>query len=250
MAWKIGINYVSAQPDFEIGADEDGAKPWGFGWGALGWGAGHSLIGRPVPKRATQTDSKKLVDIFPLPGFVCVGERFRAIVESFEPGVHEFYPIELRSRKGVLYEEPYFLINVCQSFDAILVKGIDLEWGRMAAVGLEGMPYPRRLVTGAKPPLPISKPTIAGRHLWLDYWVFGRNGIMVSDQLRTALMDAKIRRLMLKEPWATRFVEIDTPFDYREQVPQIVDWMEANRPAEMLERHRNWVKAYMPNWLQ
>lgn len=249
MTWKIDIDYVSAQPDFEIGSDEDGAKPWGFGWGGSGWGAGHSLIGRPVPKSATQTDSNKLVDVFPLPGFVCVGERFRAIVESFEPGVHEFYPIELKSRKGVRYEEPYFLINVCQRFDSILVKGIDLEWGRRVAGGLEGIPYLSRMV-GTKPPLPVSRSTIAGRHLWLNYWIWEGGGIMVSDQLRAALMDAKVRRLKFKEPRAEHFDEVDTPFDYRQQVPHIVDWMEANRPAEMFERDLTWVKTYMPHWLQ
>lgn len=72
---------------------------------------------------------------------------------------------------------------------------------------------------------------------------------MVSDQLRAALMDAKIRRLTFKEPWAQHFDEVDTPFDYREQVPGIVDWIEANRPAVLLEEHLDWVKAHMPHWL-
>ncbi|MCA1440446.1 hypothetical protein I6F07_09510 [Ensifer sp. IC4062] len=244
MAWKIDFDYVSAQPNFAIDKDSDGTAPWGFGWG---WGAGRSLVGSPVPKSATQTDSNKIVDVFPLPGFACVGERFRVIVEAFEPGVHEFYPIQLKSRKGVPHEESHFLINVCQRFDSILVKGIDLEWGRRVAGGLEGMPYLSRM--GTKPPLPVSRTTIAGRHLWLNYWVW-EGGIMVSDQLRAALMDAKLRRLKFKEPWAERFDEVDSPFDYREQVPHIVDWMEANKPAAMLEAHLNWVKTYMPNWLQ
>ncbi len=72
---------------------------------------------------------------------------------------------------------------------------------------------------------------------------------MVSDQLRAALMDAKIRRLRLKEPWAEHFDEVDTPVNYREQVPHVVDWMEANRPASMLESDIDWVKAHMPHWL-
>ncbi|MBD9375654.1 hypothetical protein IB238_23900 [Rhizobium sp. ARZ01] len=244
MAWKIDIDCVSAQPNFEIDTDDDWMKPYGFG----SWGAIHSLIGRPVPRSATQTDSNKLVDVFPLPALACVGERFRAIVESFEPGIHEFYPIQLKTRKGVPYEEPYFLINVGQRFDSILVKGIDLEWGRRVAGDLEGIPYLSRM--GTKPPLPVSRSTIAGRHLWLNYWVWEGGGIMVSDQLRAALMDAKVRRLNFKEPWAEHFDEIDAPFDYREQVPHIVDWMETHRPTAMLDQHLDWVKTYMPHWLQ
>ncbi|WP_331374800.1 imm11 family protein [Sinorhizobium chiapasense] len=244
MAWKIGFDYVSAQPDFSIDKHNNGTEPWGFGWS---WGAGRSLVGHPVPTSATQTDSNTLVDVFPMPGFACVSERFRTIVEAFEPGVHEFFPILLKSRKGAPHEEPYFLINVCQRFDSILVKGISLEWGRRVAGGLEGMPYLSRM--GTKPPLPVSRTTIAGRHLWLNYWVWEGGGIMVSDQLRSALMDAKIRRLKFKEPRAEHFDEVDTPFDYRGQVPHIVDWMEKNRPATMFERDPDWVKTYMPHWL-
>lgn len=245
MAWNIGYDYVSAQPSFEIDKDDHGTEPWRFGLPSHGWGAGRSLIGSPVPKGATQADSNKLVDVFPLPGFACVSQRFRAIVELFEPGIHQFFPIQLKSRKRVPYEEPYFLINVCQRFDSILVKGVDLPWGKIVAGGLKGMPILSRM--GTKPPLHVSRTTIAGRHLWLNRWI-GAGEIMVSDQLRAALMDAKIRRLRFKEPWAEHYVEVDTPFDYREQVPHIVDWMEANRPA-MLERDIDWVKAHMPHWL-
>lgn len=244
MAWKLDIDFVSAQPSFEIDKDSAGEAPWGFGWGC---GALHSRIGCPVPTSATQTDSKPLVDVFPLPGFACVSERFRAIVESFEPGVHEFFPIQLKSRKRVAYAEPYFLINVRQRFDCILIKGIEFEWGSMVALGLEGMPYMSWM--GKRPPMSASKTTIAGRHLWRTRWVPQSRKIMVSDQLRAALIDAKIRRLTFKEPWAQHFAEVDTPFDYREQVPGIVDWIEANRPAVLLEEHLDWVKAHMPHWL-
>lgn len=243
MAWEIDFDFVSAQPSFEL--DTDGVPPFGFGWG---WGAGRSQAGRPRPISATQTDGNKLVDVFPLPFHSCVGERFRAIVEAFEPGVHEFFPIQLKSRKGVPYEEPYFLINVRQRFDSLLVKGVDVAWGEMVAGGLTGMPYLSGRI-GNKPPLLVSRSTIAGRHLWRNYWVGGGTGIMVSDELRAALVDAKIRRLRTKEPRAERFEEVDVPFDYREQTPHIVDWLELHRPAAVIDWHQDWVRTHMPHWL-
>jgi hypothetical protein len=93
-------------------------------------------------------------------GACLCGERFRA----FELGVHDFHPIQLKSRKGVPCDEPYFLINVRRRFDSILVKGLGREWGTRVAGGLEGMPY-LRVRFGHTPPQPVSRPAIAGRHL-------------------------------------------------------------------------------------
>lgn len=135
MAWNLDIGHVSAQPSFEIDKAVDGVRPAIWGWG---WGTGSSLAGHQVPRSATQTDSNKLADIFPLPVLACVGQRVRAIVEAFELGVHDFHPIQLKSRKGVPCDEPYFMINVRQRFDSILLKGLGREWGtRVAAASKE-----------------------------------------------------------------------------------------------------------------
>ncbi len=241
MAWKIDYDYVSAQPSFAFDKDSNGEEPWGFGWG---WGTGHRPFDRPVPTSATQTDGNKLVDVFPMPGFACVSERFRAIVESFEPGIHEFHPIQLKSKKGVPHGDPFFLINVRQRFDSIVVKGNNVEWATMMGGDLVGMPF----VTRPNAPRFVSRTTITGRHLWLNLWIYA-GGIMVSDELRAAFVDAKIKRLDLKEPWAHYFEEVDGSFDYREQTPEMIDWMERHRPKSMYEQHSDWVKTYMPHWL-
>lgn len=62
-------------------------------------------------------------------------------------------------------------------------------------------------------------------------------------------MDAKIRRLKFKEPRAEHFEEVETPLHYREQAPEIINRIDRNRPAAILERHRDRVKTYMPHWL-
>lgn len=133
MAWNLDFGHVSAQPSFEIDKAVDGVRP-----AIWGWRTGSSLAGHQMPRGTTQTDSNKLADIFPLPALACVGQRVRAIVEAFEPGVHDFHPVQLKSRKGVPYDEPYFMINVRQRFDSILVKGLGREWGtRVAAASKE-----------------------------------------------------------------------------------------------------------------
>jgi len=241
VAWKIDYDYVSAQPDFALDKAADGMAPWGFGWG---WGTGQSLFGRPAPTSATQTDNNKLVDVFPLPGFACVSERFKNVVASLEPGVHGFHPIQLRSKKGIPHDAPYFLLDVKQRFDSILVKDNNAEWSTMLGGDLVGMPF----VTKPDAARFVSRPAIAGRHLWLNHWIYS-GGIMVSDRLHRALTDAKIRRLQLKEPWARYFNEVDVPFDYREQVPDMIAWMDTHRPNSVREGHAHWVQEHMPHWL-
>lgn len=241
MAWKIDFDYVSAQPDFDFDPAPDGTTPWGFGWG---WGRGSRVAEAQVPQSARQKDNNRLVDVFPLPGFSCVNKRFRDVVESFEPNTHQFFPITLRSKKGVTYDEPYFLINVCQTFDSIMVGNSNTEWRVRLAGGLEGMPY----VSRPNPPRLISRPTIAGRHLWRNYWIY-EGDIMVSDDLRDALLREKIIRLKLKEPRAQYYEEVDSYFTYQEQAPAMLDWMETNRPSVMFDQHLDWIKTYTPHWL-
>lgn len=118
------------------------------------------------------------------------------------------------------------------------------EWGVRVAGGLEGMPY----VSRPNPPRFVSRSTISGRHLWRNYWLY-EGDIMVSNELRDTLLKEKITRLKLKEPRASYFEEVDTAFDYREQAPGLIGWIEANRPPVMLEEHRDWVKTHMPHWI-
>jgi hypothetical protein len=35
---------------------------------------------------------KKVPDVFPMPGCNAVNQRFKDLVEEFEPGVHQFFP--------------------------------------------------------------------------------------------------------------------------------------------------------------
>ena len=94
---------------------------------------------------------------------VCQG--FRDAVEDLEPGVHRFFPVVLRMRSGEPAERRYFILNIHQQFDAILLRHSDWDWRWSGGKKM----YPneeRKFLPPMGTRLGLSRPAIAGRHLW------------------------------------------------------------------------------------
>ena len=94
-----------------------------------------------------------------------VCQDFRDAVEELEPGVHRFFPVALRLRSCELSEQRYFFLNIHHQFDAVLVRHSDWAWRWSAGKKI----FPRERKTFLPPMgtrLGLSKPEIAGRHLW------------------------------------------------------------------------------------
>jgi hypothetical protein len=49
---------------------------------------------------------------------LAVDEALKAIVERLEPGVHRFYPLEIRMPRGIVYLASYYTLVIGQYFDA------------------------------------------------------------------------------------------------------------------------------------
>jgi hypothetical protein len=109
-----------------------------------------------------------------LPGFL-VSPRFRALVEQFEPGVHQFVPIEIyKSRKG----EPvatYFWFIVGQRLDSVDREHTTYIW-KAPQDDPEAGYWTRRIrnheakryeeIPGAK--LIFNEAKVTGHHIWHD----------------------------------------------------------------------------------
>lgn len=56
---------------------------------------------------------RKLADYIMWQGGWLVSEKFRQVVEKLEPGIHQFFPVEMRFKSSVL-EEKYYIFIFCQ----------------------------------------------------------------------------------------------------------------------------------------
>lgn len=69
-----------------------------------------------------RTSHKALPDIFQLAGDICISERIKDIIESAEPQIHQFFELSLLQRDDVPFEGRYFLLNICQVLDSIVIE--------------------------------------------------------------------------------------------------------------------------------
>ena len=106
------------------------------------WGDRH---GKPVP----DFDNGLILN---------VSQRAKDFIESFEPGVHQFLPVEYVDRQGAFLESRYFLI-VCNRLDTVDRRHSRLNLVRGVMWSPDGVPNPK---------LVFNRAQCAGAHLWKD----------------------------------------------------------------------------------
>jgi len=239
MAWRMDVDRTVRSPMFDFLVD-DVPKTFRDRDGRT-MATGYRFTGViPQDLAARQKDKKKLCDAFNIIGFMCVSSKFRGIIESLEPGVHQFFPIALQAIDGARYPDEYFIFNPCAVVDAYLGWASE-RWPEQNV----GKPPFRPYFTGLLEAT-LSVPEIGDRHLWVGGFQ-GLNNVHISDDLHKRLEKAKIRYL-----WCRHFNESDAIWRPEEQMPQVMRWIEAD-PAhirEMIEKRPDWVRRHRPNWLQ
>lgn len=135
---------------------------------------------------------KRLPDLFNANGSIAVCQAFKASVEELEPGVHQFFPIAFFDKKGetVPGNGPYFLLNILHKFDAVFVEKSNVKW-----IDVDPKNYPGlKSLHRAKGPwqLVMSRPQIAGRHLWLPIKMLSSERYC-SDQVIEAVEMKKLK---------------------------------------------------------
>ena len=174
-----------------------------------------------APKRIIQTSKHKSWTCFHLPaGFMMVCQAFKDIVDQLEPDVHQFFPVEAVKKDGSpAVDSQFYFLNVRQRFEAILFEKSTLKWDtNKVGDRIFTMPYETR---SAQPVYTLSRPEVAGRHMWRASYLQGR--IFFSDELTEAVRATKLDSGLRWHPAP----EVDEPW-----AP------EDNLKAEMLERYR------------
>jgi hypothetical protein len=188
------------------------------------------------PSSATQQDKKKLVDFMVMPGSNVCNQRFKDLIERFEPGVHLFHPVTLKQKDGTPYEEPYYIFSAQQAADFILTKMSGMEWWYgPTEIKKEGdIPYPPRLNQNdffmrqdyRKHKIYISSRPIKGWHIYTGKRAGFNNGVFFSDAFYAAVKAEKIQFLKVQ----SYCDEVDVPWDEEENFGPALQWIRENIP--------------------
>ena len=216
MAWLLELVYQAwSTPEFEFDEKHQFAEP---GVEPFGFSSGFWFNPNNMPTSAHQTRNKRVPDVFPMPGCNAVSQRFKDLVDEFEPGVHQFLPLNLRRESGSPIEENYYVFNCMISIDAILQKESGLSWGVVEKLNL---PF---ISIRKDKPIVMSSPAIEGRHLWKGLYLQPTgSGVFCSDAFERALKNQKIR--FLKQ---TCCREVDIPWLPEENIQPALDWEASN----------------------
>ena len=83
------------------------------GWSAMG--GGFRVKEDHIPKKIKWVDrslKRSIPDVVQF-GYLAISERFKDFIEKFEPGVHQFFPVEMYRNKKEPPVATYYWINVC-----------------------------------------------------------------------------------------------------------------------------------------
>jgi hypothetical protein len=165
MAWMIQKSYSYYGPTSVV-TDNPGNTP------LLNlMGPTTHLVLPPPPKEPVRARQEKpytrgLSDMFIVEGPVAVSERFRLLVEEFEPGMHWFAPLIMERSNGEEFEGKYWLFHIQQDVDCMITNndpGLFKDDGDyVGSTGnIQKSIYCR--LTEAGHLVSLSKPQIAGR---------------------------------------------------------------------------------------
>ena len=190
MAWLIKVPSVPQyEPQFEF-LD----KPGGYDH----WVSKEVTTISPedMPKAAAIfSRHKKIHDFFNVETEIAVSRRFKDIIETFEPGVHQFFPIRLLRKNGEPFEGEYFLLNIRVAIVALDLARSELNWTEDEEDRIPHISYSGRIV--------LDKGPIEGHHLWrhktmrrLGGRVIGtpRTEIFISEELFREAEQHKIKK--------------------------------------------------------
>ena len=148
--------------------------------------SGKPITARGLPTEVRQiSDHKYIPDILTIFGLWVVSEDFRRVVESIEPGIHQYLPFKLFRKNGEAAEKQYYFLNICRQVDAIDMELSDTYWTESP---LSKEPI-ELLRVGGK--VVLRKDHIAGLHLWRGAGGY-QTRVFFSDALMDAVLEAKL----------------------------------------------------------
>lgn len=120
-----------------------------------------------------------------------VDGELKTLIETIEPGLHKFYPIELRMPKGQVFPSPYYILVIGQYFDSFVPeKSRDEPFKEMPNSG--GLLHIKSGPKNRIPDLAFAQNVHGEAHLWRERR-FGARLTCLSDALVTEMQKAGLR---------------------------------------------------------
>jgi len=111
-----------------------------------------------------------------------VNDRFKGIVESIEPDVHQYFPVDVVWEDGTLAQKMY-IFNICNRLDAVSREASTAELQK----GIMWEPSTGKMV--------FSTTRVGDHHIWIDRHIVAPSMFYCSDKTHQALRDADISGL-------------------------------------------------------
>lgn len=160
------------------------------------------LSGRPVrtdhvPTKMRWGNSKYKIPDFDACRCINVSVRARAMIENFEPNIHQFIPVDYVNKSGNLLEKRYFFIpcNRIDSMDRTKTTMVFITtkhgdyWRPVydLVVTNKQALIPPHLPHDTKSKWVFDRKKIGGKHVWIDKHILGGMVPWISDELAEAL---------------------------------------------------------------
>jgi hypothetical protein len=94
-------------------------------------GHGYRVAADRAPKKAlwqARKNAYAITDIASILGQTLVSEKFKDLVESREPGVHQFIPVDIFDKAGGAISSRHYWLNVCRRKDCVDPVRSKFEW--------------------------------------------------------------------------------------------------------------------------
>jgi len=179
MAWQVDFSNEFATPSIEF-IDPPGNRP------NYGLSVGFPIDPGSMPSKGRLEEPwrKPIPDVFRAPGLNAVSQRFRELVEQFEPGMHQFFPLSVQDCDGTPLGEDIFIFNCAVGVDAIIFRNSKPNWFKDDL-------NPPVLRAGMGDNFELSRPAIGDHHIWCGKTV-ARNKLFISDAFYTAVTSHQI----------------------------------------------------------
>ena len=213
MAWYVykSLDGFGQPIDVEVPAKKDDFRV------TTGGGSSSTPIDLDrIPRvfRQMKTHKGGIGDINNVCGMVVVKQRFKDLVEQFEPGIHLFLPIKILRKNGDEIEGPWYYFTTQQDIDCMLV---DHEKGEHFIHAVNG--HWRSTMGGITPTgkrkLLLSRPQIVGRHLWTG-GLLAYDQLFFSDEFTAAFRKQRFTSVL--QPYRRSDEEVDRQWIAEEQM--------------------------------
>ena len=116
-----------------------------------------------------------------------VNDAFKDTVERFEPGVHQFEPVQFEFEDGTPFAQRMWFLHACNRLDTVSRAHSTME------------PIEKTLWHPETGRMVFSLDRIGDRHLWVDKHVYAAGAMFVSNALHDALLEADIKGLKFSQ---------------------------------------------------